>query len=881
MDYEQNKMTVRAAKTRIVIIGLAIMLIFILTSGFLADQYMSKSEEQRLNYLKQTVELARNALEPILVEYRSQKLTKAQAINQIRDLVRRMVYQDKAGDNYIFMSSYDGTMLVQPFEPGKEMTNMWNLQDSYGVYIIRSLVETAQSKPGSGYVTYHYQRPGQTKPEEKISFVIGIPELSCYIGTGKYMSDIRSAQQLYFISLVTLTFIMLLLLSILVFSSMKALQKQNIMLLDENAALKQAEETVRKSESRFRKLFNVAAIPLCLVDDQGIILDFNNKFHQTFGYEREDIPTLEDWRMRAYPDHEYRKWVAESVDSAKDKARKGMVDFKPIEYKVTCKNGEVKNVIISGTTFEEYFLATLVDITERKQAEKLLRSSEEKYRLLVDNAEESIYVAQSGRLVFANPKTERIIGYSIDELMARPFTEFIYPDDRDIVLERHVKRLKGYKEPFNYNFRVQQKSGGVRWVDLKVVLIEWEGKPATLNFVSDITSQKEAEEEKLKIEAQLRQSQKMEAIGILAGGIAHDFNNLLQAINGYTQLLLLEKETTDPDILNLKGIQKASNRAANLVKQLLLFSRKAEIERKPINLDIEIEHVRKMLERTIPKMVDIRIHHGSRLWAVNADPIQIEQILLNMGVNAVDAMPDGGELIIETQNVTLDQEYAQEHLEAAAGNYVLLTVSDTGQGMDKETVEHIFEPFFTTKAFGKGTGLGLASVYGTVKSHGGHINCYSEIGLGTTFKIYFPALEQPATEEEKEFPPNPPGGTETILLVDDEKAIRGSARQALARFGYTVMTASTGEEALEIYSGKSGAIDLVIMDLGMPGMGGYKCLGELLQINPTVKVVIASGYSINGQVRKALEIGAAGYVGKPYQLSDLLYKVREALDKKS
>ena len=397
----------------------------------------------------------------------------------------------------------------------------------------------------------------------------------------------------------------------------------------------------------------------------------------------------------------------------------------------------------------------------------------------------------------------------------------------------------------------------------------------------DITELRESEKEREKLNTQLQQAQKMEAIGTLAGGVSHDFNNLLQAINGYTQILLMDKSENDPEYSSLTAILNSGRRASELVRSLLLFSRKAETERKPIELNIEIERARNILEHTIPKMVDIHVLHGGRLWPVLADPVQVEQILLNLGSNAADAMPDGGKLIIETANIMLSEDVAMHHSDAQAGRYVLLTISDTGHGMDKETQEKMFEPFFTTKEFGKGTGLGLASVYGIIKSHGGCIVCNSEVGRGTTFKIYLPAMEQATIDQEKDIVADTPrGGSETILLVDDEEAIRNLAQQALMKFGYKVFISPSGEEALDFYKNRPGEIDLVITDIGMPGMGGYKFLQKLFQISPMANVLIASGYAITGQVKKSIEAGAKGYVGKPYQLRELLGNVRNILDGK-
>ena len=395
--------------------------------------------------------------------------------------------------------------------------------------------------------------------------------------------------------------------------------------------------------------------------------------------------------------------------------------------------------------------------------------------------------------------------------------------------------------------------GGRRWFLSSVHPVrDDQGRIYAAQIMSqDITERKQAQEEKERLQSQLHQAQKMESIGTLAGGVAHDFNNLLQAVGGYTQMLLLDKKQDHPDYPNLKGIQRAGDRASELVRQLLLFSRKMEAEPRPVNLNHEVGAVRDMLARTIPKMIDIEIYLEGELWTVTADPVQMERVLLNLGANAADAMPEGGKLVFETKNVLLDDEYTQKYLELKPGRYVLLAVSDTGRGMDEQTLEHIFEPFYTTKDIGKGTGLGLASAYGIVQSHGGNILCYSEPDRGTTFKIYLPAVDQPDAGRLEEPPARPPHGRgETVLVVDDEESVRDLSRQALKSFGYLVRTASSGEEALEIYAGRPGGFDLVLMDIGMPGMGGHACLREILALDPKAKVLIASGYTTNGQVKK-------------------------------
>jgi len=316
-----------------------------------------------------------------------------------------------------------------------------------------------------------------------------------------------------------------------------------------------------------------------------------------------------------------------------------------------------------------------------------------------------------------------------------------------------------------------------------------------------------------------------------------------------------------------------------LTQQLLTFSRKVESQLRPVDLNQEIIQVEKLLKRTIPKMIDIELNLNDTLKIINADPTQMEQVMMNLAVNARDAMPDGGKLIIGTDNLVLNEEFCRINIGAVPGTYVMLAVSDTGHGMDRETLEHIFEPFYTTKEIGKGTGLGLAMVYGIVKNHSGYITCNSEAGSGTTFKIYLPIIEE-ATDEELGDEPEamPEGGTETILLVDDESYIRDLGKKMLTRFGYTVLTAVDGESALALYREKRTHISLVILDLSMPGMGGERCLEELLRTDPGAKVIIASGYAVDEPKAKVMKARAYGFVGKPYDMKKLLEVIREVID---
>jgi nitrogen-specific signal transduction histidine kinase/CheY-like chemotaxis protein len=408
-------------------------------------------------------------------------------------------------------------------------------------------------------------------------------------------------------------------------------------------------------------------------------------------------------------------------------------------------------------------------------------------------------------------------------------------------------------------------------VDTNTVLITWEGRPATLNFLRDISEQRE-------VEKQLRHAQKMEAIGTLAGGIAHDFNNLLQAIQGYAELLLLDRAKDDKDYAELREIAGAAGRGGDLTGRLLTFGRKVESKRRPLDINRQLTQIRKLLVRTIPKMINIELRLDEKLDTVNADPTQIEQALMNLAVNAKDAMSEGGSLVIETKNSALDEDFCRIHSGIEPGDYVLISVSDTGCGMDKDTLEHIFEPFYSTKELGGGTGLGLAMVYGIVKSHDGHIACHSEPGEGTTFGIHLPAIESFEETAEVEVTDIPRRGTESILVVDDDESIARFGRRILEKHGYTVHSAVDGESALELYRKEGQQIDLIVLDLIMPGMGGRKCLEQLLEMNPDVKVIIASGLSDTAPVNEVQKAGARSFVGKPFEIRQMLEVVREVLD---
>ena len=633
----------------------------------------------------------------------------------------------------------------------------------------------------------------------------------------------------------------------------------------------------RESEARYRRITEGLTDYLYTVRVQD-----GRAVETTHGQACETVTGYTAEEFAADPYLWIRMVVGEERDQVIERVQRILAgeEILPIEHRIVRKDGQIRWV--SDTLIQQVdssrrlvsYDGVIKDITEHRLAEEALRDSEERYRSLVANATDMIFIAQDGFLRFPNPATLTISGYSEEELSTLPFANIIHPEDKEMVIEKHTRRLKGEELPNIYSFRILTKGGEVLWVQLNAVLITWEGRPGVLCSLRDITPQKRLEEQYLH-------AQKMEAVGTLAGGVAHDFNNLLQAILGNAQMFLMEKKAEDPGYQQLVAIKQAAQRGAELTQRLLTFSRKVQSKLRVLHLNQEVMEVEKLLRRTIPKMIEVELRLAGNLWAISADPVQMGQLIMNLALNARDAMPEGGRLVVGTGNMTLDEEFCRSHMDLRPGSYVLLSVSDTGQGMGKEVLQHLFEPFFTTKEVGRGTGLGLAMVYGIVKSHEGYIECESELGKGSFFKIYFPAVEQAVEEEEAEEEERPRGGRETILLVDDEESLRDLAKEILSTFGYTVITASDGEGALEIYRREKDKIHLIILDIIMPGIGGMRCLEGLQSIDPEVKVVIATGYSPEGegQAKAVLEGEAGGYISKPYDMRELLRVVREALDK--
>jgi signal transduction histidine kinase len=451
-------------------------------------------------------------------------------------------------------------------------------------------------------------------------------------------------------------------------------------------------------------------------------------------------------------------------------------------------------------------------------------------------------------------------------VIGRPVSDFVSDASRDDVEMRLTNNIEG-----TYELEGRRQDGKKLFLEATARTHVMRGRTVRITALRDMT-------ERRALESQFRQAQKMEAVGRLAGGVAHDFNNLLTVILSYTDMLIEGVSPRDPRTEDLGEIRKATVTAASLTRQLLAFSRQQVIEPRLINLNEIVESSEKMLRRLIGEDIEVQTTLSSAPLTVMIDPGQLEQVIMNLAVNARDAMPTGGKLTLETANVTLDAEHARDHWPVTPGKFAMLAMSDIGCGMDEQTRTLMFEPFFTTKAVGQGTGLGLATVYGIVKQSNGFIWVYSEPGKGTSFKIYFPLLDQtPEQYAIREHSEAPLGGTETILLAEDATAVRIAARQILERFGYTVLEAANGTDALSIAQNR-GTIDLLLTDVVMPEMSGRELVDRFAKLRPNTRVLFMSGYTDDAIVRHGVLRAGAAYLQKPFSPETLARKVREVLD---
>ena len=561
-----------------------------------------------------------------------------------------------------------------------------------------------------------------------------------------------------------------------------------------------------------------------------------------------------------------------SVDSAVESLRRGAYDYlrKPFDFEQLERR--VKNALNQNKLKREYELIN-----------GKLELTETRYQYLINASPDIIFtINREGNFTFINGAVESLLGYKSEQLVGKHYASIVFEKDLEKAKNVFNERRTGARAATGVELRLEcsenhNTPNSFLTVELKAMgmydrAVNQQDKEfiGTYGVARDLSDRK-------RLEIQLLQAQKMEAIGTLAGGLAHDFNNLLMGIEGRTSLMLLDIDSNYPHFPHLKGIQDMVERGADLTKQLLGFARGGKSEVGPTNLNKLIEKCSEMFGRT-KKEISIHEEYQKDIWTVEVDRTQIEQVLLNLYVNAWQAMPEGGDLNVKAENVRL-YEGEVGPFGALPGSYVKVSVTDTGVGMDEETQRRIFEPFFTTKEMGRGTGLGLASAYGIINNHGGIINVYSKKGEGSTFNIYLPAAETLITEQSpEEREEEIQQGDETILLVDDEDMMIDVGQDMLTATGYDVLSAKGGKEAIEVYKKNKDKIDIVILDMVMPDMGGSEVFDTLKEINPDIKVLLSSGYSITGQATEILERGCDGFIQKPFNISQLSQELREILD---
>lgn len=754
---------------------------------YFTRSYTTNAIEMRRGELQRMVNLGFNSISPIIENYKRGALSREKALTAVRDRIRLMTYDDAIGKNYLFMSSYSGIMLVQPYEPEKEGTNQWDLRDDHGTYIIRELVKTATSPALEGFVTYHYPHPITRISIQKLSFVKGIPELQCYLGTGLYVDDIHAENHRYAIKSFILTIVLILFIFVIISSFFNPMMQSYRMLL---------------------KLFKKIA-------------------HNPF-----DLPSIPVDRFK--PDSDAR-----------------------------------------------YILEGFRDMIDRIRASRSRElTSEERFRSFFENSKDAVFItSKEGQIININRAACDMLHYSIEEFSkisaydiyadASTRTELLAAIEREGFVKDFHTRLKTRDGKM---ITVEVSANAVRDKDGNV--IEYQG------IMKDVTQQKFMEE-------QLRQSHKLEAIGQLAGGIAHDFNNILTIILGNAELAMMHAHPGTPIFRELNEIKKAGESAANIIRQLLAFSRKQMFKPKLLNVNTVLSELYLMLKRLIGENIEFTLNTNKAIGSVNVDRAQLEQVIINLIVNARDAIQDKNDttgtnrIVIETDQVRFDKASAEMHVGSSEGEHVMIAISDTGIGMEKTIVEHIFDPFFTTKEPQKGTGLGLSTAFGIIKQNNGSIFVYSELHSGTTFKIYLPLAETgPATAVSVEQAAAVrPHGSETILVVEDEDSLRIFASRALKQQGYTIIEARNGKEALAMLRSRGANIDLIFTDLITPELNGKELALQALREKPSMKILFTSGYPDNFLADGELIDPEKNFLQKPYTIQSLTNKIREVLDR--
>jgi two-component system cell cycle sensor histidine kinase/response regulator CckA len=871
-----------AASLRIIVpVGLTFIMfvlgVFLYFIPFIEEQLMG----QKRLMIQDLTDNAWSLLVQYEAEVRNGDLSLKQAQKRAMNRIRKLRYGPE-GKDYFWINDMQPKMVMHPYRTDLEGQDLSDYTDSNGTRPFVEFVRIVKNH-SAGYVDYAWQwkdDPGRIAP--KISYVRAFKPWGWIVGTGIYVEDVSREIASFSRRVVLVSFVILIVALLfalyIILESVKTERKR--MRIDEK---------LHESEKMFRTLCEEAPFGISITGSDHRFEYLNPKFMALFGYTKRDIPDKETWFKKAYPQKDYREKIRSTWDNDQRDENSGLIVNNNIArvFAVRCKNGEEKIIRFGVVPLEEgkQFL-TYQDITEESRMEAALKESEKKFMSLYDESSKALEIYRS----FLLSSADAIILYDMDgkaQYVNRAFTDIFGWTEEEVLEERIpflpesereramtvIRDIVTHGTPcHNHISKRLTKDGRLRDVSISASRFEtYKGEASGLFVILRDISEKKA------LETQFYESQKMESVGTLAGGIAHDFNNLLMAIQGNVTMIMLNQGLDDREYERIKNIEQYIQKGADLTKQLLGFARGGKYEVKATDLNALIRNGLSMFTQA-KKEITIHMELDKDIWMVAVDQGQIDQVLLNLYVNAAQAMPEGGAIFVHTQNIFLPRD-PMKTFDLEPGRYVKVLVADAGVGMDAEIRKRIFDPFFTTRAVGEGTGLGLASAYGIIRNHGGIINVESEAGMWTAVSFFLPAVaadlsgETPVALDERIRK-----GEETVLLVDDEEMILDIGTEFLEIMGYHVLTAGSGMRALQLYEEKGDEIALVVLDMVMPDMTGGDCFDRLRDVDPTVKVLLSSGYSVDGQASKILDRGCNGFIQKPFKIEHLSKKIRDILD---
>jgi len=828
-------------------------------------------------------------------------------IDYFRDSILAIRF-GKSGYPYIIDSR--GNVIVHPVLTG----NVYDVKDSEGRQFVQEMC-----KKKNGKIIYTWRNPDEKEFREKLVIFNYIPEFDWIVASSSYLEEFYEPLSHIRNTIVALFIVSLVFLFLLTYGYASYILKNLNRLVhgfrtgsagdltvritktskDEfgslseyfndfmeklntsNQSLHREINERRRSEANYRSVIENIQDVFYRSDIQGNLIMASPSFLTLLGYE-----SIDDCLGRPFGESYYY-----DMEKCKEFIRKIRETGSVMNYEAVLKRKDGTPVTVE--TNSHFYIdeagkiagieGIFRDITERKRAEDARRKSEEQYQTLVENANETILVVQDARVKFVNNKASNSFGYTEQELLSIPIFKLIHPEDRDAVIERYRQKINGDMTPTLNNYRTIHKSGKTQWIEISSVRIEWEGRPATLNFVTNVTERIKTEEENRNLEERLQRSEKMESLGLLAGGVAHDLNNMLGIVVGHAELLLLDESQSSANRPQLEEIMKGGQKAAAIVQDLLTLARRGVSGRNVLNLNKIIADNQKSPEfkqlSSFHSSIRIKTDLEPELLNISGSSVHLGKTILNLVSNACEAMPKGGILTIRTSNQYLDKPI-RGYDKIREGDYVILSVSDTGGGIRAADLKRIFEPFYTKKVMGRsGTGLGLAVVWGTVKDHKGYINVQSEEGKGSTFTLYFPVTREKLSSEHAAVSISEcTGKGESILVVDDVKEQRALAEVMLRKLNYSVTSVSSGEEAV-VYL-KEHRVDLMVLDMIMdPGMDGLDTYRSVLEIRPEQRAIIVSGFSETDRVKAVQSLGAGAYVRKPYVIEKLGLAVKKELDR--